>query len=439
MRGDFTRLFNNRENGYSRLLLQQGRVLIDSDFNEAQDIIAQAVRTLAEVVIGPHGGEPGAFLISAAERETDFNIGRGRYYVQGVLTESTGDVTYLGQFDDERELPQGAYLAYLDVWEQQVTSLEEPGIREVALGGPDTATRARVRWQVRLMPMREPPQEETIEEWLAARAIPSTTALMRARTRPAEDEEDPCITAPDSRYRGAENQLYRVEIHAGNVDHDGQGIDREPTIKWSRENGSVVYPVEDGPDVSDDGTVTFTLAHLGRDDGRFGLSPGDWVEYLNDSYIRYEEAGPLLQVQMVDRVTRQVTAVAPEGTKFKTGSYPLLRRWDHKSEAEDGAVPVSACGPEGWLELEDHIEICFDVNAGDQYRTGDYWLIPARTVTGDIIGPRDENDKALPAAARGVTHYYAPLARISINGDGLAIEEQYRRCVRLAATENACP
>lgn len=437
MRGDFTRLFNNQEKDFSRLLLQQGRVLIDSDFNEAQDIMTQAIRTLAEVVIGPHGGEPEAFLISAVERGIDFNIGPGKYYVQGILSESKGDVTYLGQFNDERELPEGAFLAYLDVWEQHVTSLEEPGIREVALGGPDTATRARIRWRVRLMPMRELPGEETVEEWLAARTLPLSTAVMRARTRPAQDEEDPCITAPDSRYRGAENQLYRVEIHAGNVDHDGERIDQEPTIKWSRENGSVVYPVEDGPDVSDDGTVTFTLAHLGRDDGRFGLSPGDWVEYLNDSYVRYEEAGPMLKVQMVDRVVRQVTAVAPEGTEFKTGISPLLRRWDHKSEAEDGAVPTSACEPEGWLKLEDHIEICFDANADGQYRSGDYWLIPARTVIGDIIWPRDEAEKALSAAARGVIHYYAPLARILIDGDSLTIEH-YRRCVQLAATVDAC-
>jgi hypothetical protein len=191
--------------------------------------------------------------------------------------------------------------------------------------------------------------------------------------------------------------------------------------------------------VSDDGTVTFILAHLGRDNGRFSLSPGDWVEYLNDSYTHHEQAGPLLQVQMVDRVTRQVTVVAPEGTEFKSGSYPLLRRWDHKSDAKDGAVPVSACGPEGWLELEDHIEVCFETSSGDRYRAGDYWLIPARTVTGDIIWPRAADKSALPVNAQGVIHYYAPLARLAIDDNDLTIEAHYRRCVTAIATVDACP
>ena len=442
MRGDFSRLFNNQEKGFGRLLLQQGRVLLDSDFNEAQEIMTNAVRTLARVVIGPHGGEPEAFRLSATDKKDDLTLGPGLYYVQGLPVESSGEATYLGQFDDdEQELPEGGFLAYLDVWEQHVTSLEDPKLREVALGGPDTATRTRVRWQVRLMPMDDPLRDgESIEAWLRERIVPVSTAVLRARTKPADGEEDPCITAPDSRYRGTENQLYRVEIHSGNVDLDGQKIDQEPTIKWSRENGAVVYPVEDGPDVSDDDLVTFTLANLGRDDGRFGLAPDDWVEYLNESYTRYEMAGPLLQVQSVDRVSRQVTAVAPAGTAFKTGGTALLRRWDHKGVADDGAVPATRCDAENWLKLEDQIEICFGANEDARYRAGDYWLIPARIATGNIIWPHNADGKPLPVAAQGVTHYYAPLARVLIGGDDdeLTIETSYRRCIEPIATVDAC-
>ena len=44
-------------------------------------------------------------------------------------------------------------MVYLDVWERHVTSLQEKGIREVALGinEPDTAARAQVVWQVKIM------------------------------------------------------------------------------------------------------------------------------------------------------------------------------------------------------------------------------------------------------------------------------------------------
>ncbi len=42
------------------------------------------------------------------------------------------------------------YLVYLDVWERHITALEDDYIREKALGGPDTATRTQVVWQVKI-------------------------------------------------------------------------------------------------------------------------------------------------------------------------------------------------------------------------------------------------------------------------------------------------
>jgi hypothetical protein len=50
----------------------------------------------------------------------------------------------------------GFYLAYLDVWQRHITALEDEGIREVALNGPDTATRTRTVWQVKLLIERNP-------------------------------------------------------------------------------------------------------------------------------------------------------------------------------------------------------------------------------------------------------------------------------------------
>ena len=39
------------------------------------------------------------------------------------------------------QLNDGNYLAYLKVWKREVNALQDPHIREVALGGPDTCTR----------------------------------------------------------------------------------------------------------------------------------------------------------------------------------------------------------------------------------------------------------------------------------------------------------
>ena len=47
-------------------------------------------------------------------------------------------------------------------------------------------------------------------------AIPA--GRMAAELDPGQQIKDPCVIAPDARYRGVENQLYRVEIHQGGLD-----------------------------------------------------------------------------------------------------------------------------------------------------------------------------------------------------------------------------
>jgi hypothetical protein len=51
------------------------------------------------------------------------------------------------------DLNDGTYVVFLDMWQRDVTALDDPLIREVALGGPDTMTRVKNAWQVRLLPM----------------------------------------------------------------------------------------------------------------------------------------------------------------------------------------------------------------------------------------------------------------------------------------------
>jgi hypothetical protein len=231
-------------------------------------------------------------------------------------------------------------------------------------------------------------------------------------------------------YRGQENQLYRVEVHTGGPawpDADvpltarrGHGSQLDgATFKWSRENGSVVFPVE-----SVSGAVV-TLAALGRD-RKVDLEVGDWVEVVDESSAARVaddlvltdppvRAPRLRRVRAVDPADRTVT-LDGDVTGRDTARTPLLRRWDHGSSsspavADDGAVPVR----EGdWLDLEDGVQVYFEPGTEDPntYRRGDYWLIPARTATGDVEWPADENGPAarLP---HGVPYRYAPLAFVS--------------------------
>src|SRR6185436_17563316 len=103
MKGDFTRMTFDPAKHYTRVFEQQGRVQVDSDFNEMNDIHRYFLRRLAADLIGPHGGVGNGFKIGGAKDANnndvlrDFEIALGHYYVEGVLCENDGAVLYTKQ------------------------------------------------------------------------------------------------------------------------------------------------------------------------------------------------------------------------------------------------------------------------------------------------------------------------------------------------------
>ncbi len=426
MKGDFTRDTFDRRNHFTRVLWQQGRVQVDADENERTAILLHQLRSLARAVIGPHGGPDGAagFAITTPPRANEFSISQGCYFVDGILCENEDTVGYRGQPDlpvpENEALPNSRFLVYLDVWERHLTCVEQPSIREVALGGADTATRARVVWQVKWYagPLAVPatcadlPWPDLVSSWQ-----PPNRGLLKARARAPGAVSDPCITSPDAQYRGAENQLYRVEVH------NAAALDRDhpPTFKWSRENGSVVFPIARLAADAGTHTIKVQVIRLGRD-ARLDLAVGDWVEIVDDAYVLTNRASPLHQVVAIDRADLSVTVdgiLDDAGTGSRPPLHPLLRRWDQKGDGlVGGAVPLVEAGGDrdgNWLPLEDGVQIQFQPTGpargrvSTPYRTGDYWMIPARVATGDVEWPGGSaSPEALPP--HGVEHHYAPLA-----------------------------
>jgi len=559
MKADFTRKTFAPLKHFSRVLMQQGRVQLDADWNEQAAILLRYLRTLAADLIGPQGGPVdsvsgiaggyaiGPILFTPAVLN-DFRIGPGHYFVDGILCEadttpvaiivpqfSGNSVTvqvdhwtldgapfqanqYVEVFDDVQSPngnaafsptvvqitnPQHAqltltlqaaslpalalatapklrrvftyltqpdypvpdtgrlavsttYLVYLDVWERHVTYVEDDSIREVALGGPDTATRAKVVWQVKSVPGMSNPDAKTAcdnfdfkDPSFLGTLLNQNRGRLKAMAKQDSKSMDPCITAPQSRYRGPENQLYRVDIHTGGNAWNGTGTPPAgaATFKWSRENGSVVCPVTSL--AVGGGTTTVVVETLGRDE-RFGLKEGEWVEVQDDDSVLQNRAAPLLQVQSIDTTTLTVTLsgaadpnVVQNFVNNGLAKHPLVRRWDHTAgDPAEGGLEVAGDGAayilEGaWLTLEDGVQIQFQPpvpnpnlpQLANQYVTSDYWLIPARTATGDVEWPTEAgkdsqgNATIVPIAKPpdGVDHHYAPLGVISLDGSGVVM------------------
>ena len=169
MKGDFSRISFDPTKHYAGVLHQQGRVWLDSDWNE--DVFERLNQLQQETsgVVGPCGvPTPGtAFQISPGPdpaRPENFAIGggagaAGRAYVQGLLCHMDAPTTYFTQPDLLDALPiqfpqDGSDhfgLIYLEVWRRLITYLEDPSVREIALGGPDTATRIKILSQVKAL------------------------------------------------------------------------------------------------------------------------------------------------------------------------------------------------------------------------------------------------------------------------------------------------
>src|SRR5207248_328286 len=91
-----------------------------------------------------------------------------------------------------------------------------------------------------------------------------------------------------------------------------------------------------------------------------------------------------------------------------TSGHAKLRRWDHTdANATKAGVPMA---PGGWHSLENGIRVRF--SEAMPFQPSDFWLVPARTATGELEWPPCGSDGADYQPARNTTVYRAPLACI---------------------------
>jgi hypothetical protein len=500
------------------VLMQQGRVQLDADWNEAQSIARHRDETEARDVIGACGAPlfGGGFGLSPLDGGRDLGISAGRFYIDGILCElnpipvvaalvdgsddelqleslwvdgaplragdwvevfengpevppGTGALlrvelvdeedarvtlkepvpafaspvqelrlrrvpTFLTQPDfpqpgidgdntsppasiisaaGDLSLPAGLYLAYLRCWQREVTALDDPLLRETALGGPDTTARLRTACQVRLLKLNveSPPAvscESQLPEWDAL--IQPSSGRLNARTLAPSPDEDPCELPPTAGYRRLENQLYRVEIHDGG-DRD------QATFKWSRDNGSIETMIVD-IDPLDGKRVLVTS--IGKDE-ILGFQQGQWVELIGD---KAELNGELHALGQIDDVSpdENVIVLKVDVSAYR-GVVRKLRRWDHSEPVNgDGLLSLMNGDADGWIDVEGNIQIQFSEGT---YRSGDFWLIPARTMAGEIEWPPFQIPNLHPSSQppHGTHHHFSRLALVHVSAAGIEVHD----------------
>ena len=425
MSSDISRQRFNSANDFSSVLMQQGRVQLDADWNEWNEILDRRWRSETIDIIGRCVvplETPAGFEIKLSGGS--LTIGRGRIYVHGLQAENHGDgnlefdpilaesrgidpLPYEKQpyYKDPEPLPEagGPHLVYLDVWEREVTYVEDPNLVENAVG-VDTTSRLQTAWQVRVLPnvgdgaTCATPDEE-LNGWLDI--IRPSAGRLTTKAVGVATPTDPCLIPPSGGYRGLENRTYRVEIHDG-------GEIGDATFKWSRDNASVASGVS-----AIENDITLTVDRAVWDSVR-RFSPGDWVEITDDWREFSLEAGEIRQIDSVNDSSRTITLKSA----LTAGLFPVnaqnltdperhtrIKRWDQDPGGPE-VIEVPASGTS--FILEDGVEITFTTDPnGGAFRPGDYWVFVARTADASV-------EELTEAPPRGVHHHYCRLAVITL-------------------------
>jgi len=155
MKTQISRFSFDPDKRYSGVYQQQGRMITDADWNELQSIAKQRLDDALKDAIGSGVPAEGGLTINADSSSGTLTINPGRIYAGGLagIVLGPGPVDYTQQPDfphAPRSFGRGD-IVYADVWERTVSFLEDEGMRDPALGGPDTCTRTQTMVQIKLV------------------------------------------------------------------------------------------------------------------------------------------------------------------------------------------------------------------------------------------------------------------------------------------------
>ena len=271
MSSDRSRRIETPHFGYNGVVAQQGRVVLDRDFNAQQALMADRVALDALAFVGPCGTPDDGFRIDLpaptsppsspvssppSASATNVGISPGLMYVGGqavtlAAAENTlaAPYSYLKQPDWPAPTPvlrPERELIYLDVTELEVGAVEDPDLLEVALGGPDTTGRKKLLRRIQRMAVNQADCRlawaEAVEQWrqqglvLDPRLMKLVPAVgLKVGFVSSGGTGDPCDPTVTGGYLGAENQLIRLSI-----DKSGAA----PRLLWSYDNASFLYRVD---------------------------------------------------------------------------------------------------------------------------------------------------------------------------------------------------
>ncbi len=418
MNTQISRLSDQPHKHYSGVMQQQGRMLLDADNNELNEIIKRRVRDALRDIIGY--GTPDDRGVLRQNSAGTWALHWGRLYADGHAANLQPDPNLSPApefFDIEKQadfplsespdLPS-EYMLYADIWERVVTSLEDDALLDPALAGADTATRMQTMAQIKWAPAGTDPTNADTNPQIG-------TAELSITVRDSIGAADACDPCAEELSLNVDvgSYLFRVELH--DVTNDGSG-NTVIVLKWSSENAAEQFLVGDEPP---------------------GYAADDWV-YERFSGSPNYESEKHLGVHLADGFAPARGTLSKGYPTSMTEGTPI-RRWDgycrliqsgagwalldqggdgggsdrgiDLSDAAGDSVHGRVRSAGGAVSINgENLAITIDLS-GKRIVAGDYWLVPVRGAIhsgGDTIVSAKLPD--------GILHRYLPLATVSADG-----------------------
>jgi hypothetical protein len=451
MGSDRARLSYDAKQQYRSVVAQQGRVTLEADSNEAQQIISEELREETLDFVGSSGTPDDGYEVQALENNGsfDFSVSPGTMYVGGIRvfldapTPPTPTPTrtnpLLIKYSDQKQTEWLDYKSdpdwvepsavanatlkqefiYLHLREQEVSAVEDSALREVALGGPDTTQRVRLIQRIVRLSTDKTECSSALGTAITAwnnkglNYDPKTMRLMSAATLKVETNEsappsDPCDPAARGGYLGAENQLIRVQISQS----DSTGY----KLVWGFDNASFLYRVKAKNNTTENNTTNTTLQLQSQPVDDFHRPKKDQaVEVLrsaaklsNGEYVASATGFVTKLAAPYDPVSQEITFPSLPNEYLDASQTPqlFLRVWEEEKPFESGKSVI--LGDTG-------LQVTLQTSGNQPFHIGDYWIFAVRPSTPEQVYPKrylPEPNKPQPQSPDGPRLWVCPLAVI---------------------------
>jgi hypothetical protein len=407
---------------YSGVYQQQGRMLVDRDWNEFCNVMLSHLQVLGDQAIGTgsprHGGlltptfgirdEGGLVaaggIIATVSRHAKSEQAVSLYYSQNQLPIGLriNDVKDGAEF---YAVTVDKAILYADVWERTVIAIEDLDLLDPALHGADTCFRSQRMAQLKIARKEDLlTGDDPCNPQFQPRRIPTignaefTIALVKAEE--LADNCDPCSADADIDSI-IPNELFRLEIHR--VEFDKERQPEKIWLKWSNENGSrELFATEARP-------TNFSYEFFSTDTELLvGMPSDDWQapELLTGVL---DPVKPEDTVKILPRIRQWdgwlMLLRDAEGWIFKSGTHVGVPLTDNSCKIKDGSMSLVIGNRKITLKLAER-----------SFLAGDYWLAIGRSRAVGV-----DRYRALSELPIGIKHHYLVLGEAALKPEATTL------------------